>query len=113
MQSIAISTAESSPGRNKWMLWLIPPAGALVAMGVFWALTRPSGAGGATSAGAGVVVVPASSGSFYSVHPMDMDVKIAKSGELQAVNNIEIQCRVEGGSTIQTLVKEGASVKKG
>ncbi|HTL30176.1 MAG TPA: HlyD family efflux transporter periplasmic adaptor subunit [Tepidisphaeraceae bacterium] len=47
------------------------------------------------------------------VAPADFDVKISKDGELQAQNNIEIVCEVEGSTTIQTLVKEGTSVKKG
>jgi HlyD family secretion protein len=47
------------------------------------------------------------------VAPADFDVKISKDGELQALNNIEIVSEVEGQTTIQTLVKEGATVKKG
>jgi RND family efflux transporter MFP subunit len=54
-------------------------------------------------------------GSLVWMHvlPADFDVKITKDGELQAVNNIDITCQVEGSKTIQTLVKEGATVKKG
>ena len=115
MQSIAFPTAEASPGRNKWMIWLLAPVGALLAMGAYWVITRgtPSSAGAIPGNSPSAAVVSASGAQFYSVHPMDLDVKIAKDGELQAVNNIEVVCRVEGGSTVQTLVKEGASVKKG
>src|SRR6185437_1335279 len=50
---------------------------------------------------------------FFSVTPTDMEIKVSKDGELQAVNNIDVQCLVEGGSTIVQIVKEGAFVKKG
>ena len=52
-------------------------------------------------------------GQFYSVAPMDLDVKINKDGELAALNNIDIICEVEGQTTIQTIVPEGSNVKKG
>ena len=52
-------------------------------------------------------------GKFYAVNPIDFDVKVAKDGELAAVNNIDILNLVEGQSTIVHIVKEGAFVKKG
>src|SRR4051794_15860800 len=102
MELIAIPTAVSA-GPRKWLLWLLAPIGALVILGVFWLITSRVGAGGGLSTG----------GSFYNVHPIDLNVTIAKDGELAAVNNIDILCRVEGQTTVQTLVKEGVSVKKG
>jgi multidrug efflux pump subunit AcrA (membrane-fusion protein) len=54
-----------------------------------------------------------SAGTYMTVQPMAMDVKISKDGELAAVNNIDINCMVEGQSTIQTIVKEGSFAKKG
>lgn len=51
--------------------------------------------------------------SFHTVDERSMDVTIRKDGELQAVNNTEIACEVEGSTTITFLVKEGASVKRG
>ena len=56
---------------------------------------------------------PVPLGQFYSVAPMDLDVKISKDGELAALNNIDIICEVEGQTAIQTIVAEGATVKKG
>ena len=44
---------------------------------------------------------------------MDMDIKINKDGELDAVNNIDIMCEVEGQNTITNIVPEGTYVKKG
>ncbi len=52
-------------------------------------------------------------GDFHVVAPMDLIVRVQKDGELQAVKNIEIRCKVEGKSMIQTLVPEGSEVKKG
>jgi HlyD family secretion protein len=43
----------------------------------------------------------------------NLDITIRVKGELQAVNNIDIVCEVEGSTTITSIVKEGASVKKG
>src|SRR5437763_17092176 len=52
-------------------------------------------------------------GSFYTVEPIDLNIIITKSAELQAVNNVEIPCPIDGESTIQQIVKEGTFVKKG
>ena len=50
---------------------------------------------------------------LYTVAPIDLEVKITKDGEIHAVENIDITCKLEGTSTITSLVKEGTSVKKG
>lgn len=54
-----------------------------------------------------------SAGEYHRVVPMDLEVKLVKDGELQAMNNIEIACEVEGQTAIQTIVKEGSNVKAG
>jgi HlyD family secretion protein len=54
-----------------------------------------------------------SANSFYTVSKMDLDVKIAKDGELEAINNTDISCHVEGMSTITYVVPEGTNVKTG
>lgn len=51
-------------------------------------------------------------GTFYTVVPMDLDVKINKDGELAAINNIDVQCHVEGLNTITYVIDEGTNVKK-
>jgi multidrug resistance efflux pump len=51
-------------------------------------------------------------GTFYTVVPMDLDVKIVKDGELAAINNLDIQCHVEGLNTITFVIPEGTVVKK-
>lgn len=51
--------------------------------------------------------------AVYTVTPMDLTIKISKDGELHAINNIDVVNRVEGQTAIQTLVKEGTTVKKG
>ncbi len=99
---LTIPTVEPRSARR--FIWLLAPAAALLAVALFWAFTSGSNSNGAAVAG---------SPSWFRVIPMDIDVKLVKDGELQAINNIEIQSLVEGQTTVQTLVKEGASVKKG
>jgi HlyD family secretion protein len=81
---------------------IVPVAIVLVGGGFWWWRTH----GG--SEGFGPIT-----GSFYTVAPMDLDVKIVKDGELAAVNNIDIACHVEGLNTITYVVPEGSSVKAG
>src|SRR5687768_9019819 len=101
MSLIALPTSRSN--KNRWAFPLVAGAGAaLVAVLIYWIV------GAATAPGRGTPVA----GAFYSVVPVDLEVKIAKDGELQAVNNIDIYCEVEGQTTIQQIVKEGTSVKK-
>jgi HlyD family secretion protein len=99
MSLIALPT--TSQNKSRWMVWLLVPFAVLLALLTVWALGGKTGPV-ALSGGA----------PFHRVAPMDMDVKIVKDGELQAVNAIEIQSEVEGQTTIQTLVKEGTFVKK-
>ena len=100
MSLIALPT--TSQNKSRWMTWLLVPAAVVLALVTFWVLAgkaRPS-------------ILPGNP-TFHRVGVMDLDVKINKDGELQAINAIEIQSEVEGQTTIQTLVKEGATVKKG
>lgn len=99
MNLIALPGTES---RGRWSIWLLAPAAAVLAMAAFWYFSRSGGS-----------AAPNGTAAYFHVVPMDMDVKIVKDGELQAINNIEIQSTVEGQTTVQTLVKEGATVKKG
>jgi HlyD family secretion protein len=58
----------------------------------------------------------ANSGQATATHLVglrNLDVTVRKDGELQAVNNIDIISEVEGSVTIQSIVREGSSVKKG
>lgn len=52
-------------------------------------------------------------GSFVTVRPTSLDVTFVKDGELQALTNIEVISEVEGSTAIQTIVREGASVRAG
>src|SRR5438045_3685797 len=97
------SPTTASPGR-RWMLWVVPLLALLLAAGyLVISVTSPR-----VAAGIGI-----NGGQFYAVTPSDMEVKVRQKGELQAVNNIDIVCQVEGQTVITTIVKEGASVKKG
>ena len=91
-----------TPSR-RWIVW---PAGAILAtaaVAIFWGATKVSS--NDTAAG--------DFGKFYTVTPVDLDIKVRKDGELQAVNNTDVLCQVEGRSTVVYLVKEGEAVKKG
>ena len=50
---------------------------------------------------------------IYEVTPIDMVIKLKKDGEMNATDNIDILCQVEGNTAITQIVKEGVSVKKG
>src|SRR5690349_12187145 len=109
MSLIAVPTTDPTriirPAR-RW-IWALPAVVlATLAVG-YWTFTR---AGTSTAAGAGAAFT---GGQFYMLAPQDLEVKVSQKGELQAVNNIDIVCQVEGQTTITTLVKEGTSVKKG
>ncbi|HEY7118190.1 MAG TPA: biotin/lipoyl-binding protein [Tepidisphaeraceae bacterium] len=52
-------------------------------------------------------------GNYQAVTVGDLDVRLSKDGELQAVNNIDVINKVEGHSLIQELVQEGTFVHKG
>ena len=95
------SSAPESRKRAARLAWLSLPAIALLAAVVYWAATRTW-----TGRGAGAVIGP-----VYTVLPMDFEVKVSQKGELQAINNIDIMCLVEGQTTIQTIVSEGSAVK--
>src|SRR3954465_10992634 len=100
---MSLIAVPSSPRQgNKWALKVgMPVAGIAVLAIIFWMSHGFSGSS------------PIVVGQFYSVVPMDLAVKIAKDGELAALNNIDIVCEVEGQTTIQTIVPEGSTVKKG
>lgn len=105
MTQLVLPTTSVKPLR-RLLPWILAAAvlAALVTAAV-WRLTvtAAAAAGGASVSG----------GQFYPVAPMDLEVKLVKDGELQAINNIEIVSEVEGQTTIQQIVKEGANVKKG
>lgn len=101
MSTIAVPDLLGARGRKNRALVIVP---ALLALG---ALAYYGGKKYFLSAPQGVV------GTFQPVTRMDLDVKVSKDGELAAINNIDITSQVEGTATIQTLVKEGTSVKKG
>jgi HlyD family secretion protein len=52
-------------------------------------------------------------GTFQTAAMMDLDVRLTKDGELQAINFVDVINKVEGINTIQELVKEGTYVHKG
>src|SRR5262245_9844381 len=101
MSTIAVPDLLGTRGRKNRALVVVP---AVLAMG---ALAYFGGRKFLTSAPQGVT------GTFQTVNRVDLDVKVSKDGELAAVNNIDVISQVEGSVAIQTLVKEGMTVKKG
>src|SRR5213075_597644 len=89
-------------GRRHFPWWTLPALGLLI-VGAFSIWMHPWQSGGAE----------AISGQFYTVVPMDLEVKINKDGELQAVSYTDIKSDVESVTQIITLVPEGTTVKKG
>lgn len=51
--------------------------------------------------------------TYVAVKPATFNITIKQNGELQSVDNIDINCPVAGQNTIQQIVPEGSSVKKG
>ena len=105
MTQLVLPTTSTRPLR-RLLPWIV--AAAVVTtllLAVAWRLTVSS----ASTIGG----TPVSGGQFHHVVPMDLEVKLVKDGELQAINNIEIVSEVEGQTTIQQIVKEGSNVKKG
>src|SRR3954462_12028441 len=102
----AIAPARNGPTRNgsgrRWYVWPAVSLLTLAALAGVWGARRISGGSGG----------PVVAGKFFAVAPMDLDIKVRKDGELQAVNNVDVTCMVEGRSTIVYLVKEGENVKK-
>jgi multidrug efflux pump subunit AcrA (membrane-fusion protein) len=90
-----------SRGRSGW-LWVAIPAVLVVAIGLAWLARNHLRSSG-----------NADGGTYYSVEPMTLDVRVTKDGELQSINNIDVSCQVEGQNAITFVVKEGSTVKKG
>ncbi len=89
-------------GRRHFPWWTLPALGLLI-VGAFAIWMHPWQSAG----------TEASSGQFYTVAPMDLEVKINKDGELQAVSYTDIKSEVESVTQIITIVPEGTTVKKG
>ena len=92
-------TDTKSKGRRPWF-WIA--IGVVVVALVLYMMFAASSAGPAITAA-----------QIYEVIPVDLEIKVSKDGEMQAINNIDINCMVEGTTTITSIVKEGTSVKKG
>src|SRR3954467_4694719 len=92
----------ASTGRRTFAWWILPLIGLVVVAAIsLW--IRPWGNGG----------TEAISGQFFTVIPIDLEVKINKDGELQAVTYTDIKSEVESLTQILTIVPEGTTVKKG
>lgn len=100
--SVAVVPRTVPITKRRSRLWVI--AGVLVviaAVAAYALVGRKSTAG------------PVVAAQVYQVVPIDMEIKVSKDGELAAINNIDVLCAVEGTVSIQSVVKEGTTVKKG
>lgn len=52
-------------------------------------------------------------GEFFHVVPTDLEIKVNKDGELQAITYTDIKSEVESATQILTIVPEGTTVHKG
>lgn len=95
-------TVEPDAKSRNWKLLVVPAVAAVLAAGGYWYATRPPAQQGGVAGAA-----------TFTIVPMDLPINISKDGELQAIENTEIACLVEGQTAVQTLVKEGVTVKKG
>lgn len=101
MSTLAIPNAPAGIRKLGLSPWLLVPAVVILAVGAVWAVRQLRTPAAITS------------GQFHHVARGDLVVRVAKDGELQAVNNIEIRNAVEGRTLVQTLVAEGSTVAKG
>src|SRR6266850_1606445 len=92
----------ATAGRRTFAWWILPAIGLLIVAAIaLWIRPWASSGGEAIS------------GQFFAVTPMDLEVKINKDGELQAVSYTDIKSEVESVTQIITIVPEGTTVKKG
>lgn len=98
--TIAIPVA---PPKSKWLgRWTVSALAVLLLVGATVAF-RPWGGGEEGLAPE----------QLYTVIPTDLEVKIVKDGELQAIRYIDVESKVETPAQIIWLVKEGVTVTKG
>ena len=102
MNTLAVPVSSSVPAKRRVPM-LLAVVIALGVVAVAWAVLAVTGRGGD-----GFVL-----GEFHTVQPMDLDITVTKDGELNAVSNVEIVCKVEGQSVILDIAREGEYVHKG
>ncbi len=105
MSQIAVPVREMMDAKPR--RWSVLAVGGLlataVAVGGYYLVVNRS-----TSASIGSAGLPT-----FEVALMDLPIRFSKDGELEATENIEVSCRVEGQTTVLSVVKEGVNVKKG
>src|SRR5262249_53369473 len=105
LMTLSAIPVHDSPSRFHWLrwwMWLVAGIVALLAVGVYLALTGSLSIGGP----------PPMPVKWHTVSAGSMTVQVHKDGELAAVNNIEVMSMVEGISTIVQIVKEGTVVSQ-
>src|SRR5687768_17212720 len=104
---MSVNSSIAFPGlpvyRRRMSFWVLPAGLLVLALGAATWLykpwqSRPSG-------------FP--DGQFYTVVPMDLEVKVVKDGELQAISYTDVKSEVESITQIIELVPEGSYVNRG
>lgn len=103
MTQIALHTKKSSRGIPLWIYGAGVLLVLLVIGGFVVVATNPFSGGG--SSGSSFKTVPVRVGAF--------ETRVVVRGDLQAVDNIDIVCQVEGSTAITQIVPEGTYVHKG
>jgi HlyD family secretion protein len=101
MTAPSVPLSMPAPRRLPAALWLIPLL-LIVGAVAFWQF-RPGGSSGTRRV----------DGQFVTLGLMDLDIKIVKDGELQAVDFVDIKSDVEGNTQVLEVVPEGTNVRKG
>jgi HlyD family secretion protein len=102
MTAPTLAIASGSAKSRSLVWWIAPIVVVAVAGGLFWAFSSGAGA-----------QAPQTAGQFVTIAPMDVEIKIVRDGDLQAVDFVDIKSQVESATQVLEVVREGASVKKG
>jgi len=103
MTQIVIPSQSAKVGVRRLPRSVVVVAGLVLIVGVVWALARALNGSGPSQSS--YKTVPVRQGPF--------EVRVDVSGDLQAVDNIDVICEVEGTTTITQLIPEGATVRQG
>ena len=98
--TIAIPAARVAP--KSPLRWLVPVLAVVIAAGFLWR-HNPWAA----------ETTEQIAGEFYTVSPIDMEIRIVKDGDLQAVEYVDVKSEVETPTQVLDVIPEGSVVKKG
>lgn len=107
MSQIAVTPKPSVRSKPIVVTVILAAVGVVAVGGVAMAVRQLSAGSSVWSAGGGGAL------TAIPVLAKDFEVRVVSKGEVQAVNNIEVACEVEGINTLTQLIPEGSNVKAG